>query len=109
MRKTCAAVIVAAGSATRMQGIDKMLVPLAGVPVVLRSVRALVASDCIDSLVIVTRTECMETLRTLCAEVPSRSRLWPAAQADRSPFLQDSRRCQRERNWPRSTTVRVRL
>ena len=69
MRKTCAAVIVAAGSATRMQGIDKMLVPLAGVPVVLRSVRALAASDCIDSLVIVTRTECMETLRTLCAEV----------------------------------------
>lgn len=69
MRKTCAAVIVAAGSATRMQGIDKMLVPLAGVPVVLRAVRALAASDCIDSLVIVTRTECMETLRTLCAEV----------------------------------------
>ena len=69
MRKTCAAVIVAAGSATRMQGIDKMLAPLAGVPVVLRSVRALAASDCIDSLVIVTRTECMETLRTLCAEV----------------------------------------
>ncbi len=69
MRKTCAAVIVAAGSATRMQGIDKMLVPLAGVPVVLRSVHALAASDCIDSLVIVTRTECMETLRTLCAEV----------------------------------------
>ena len=69
MRKTCAAVIVAAGSATRMQGIDKMLAPLAGVPVVLRSVHALAASDCIDSLVIVTRTECMETLRTLCAEV----------------------------------------
>lgn len=69
MRKTCAAVVVAAGSATRMQGIDKMLAPLAGVPVVLRSVRALSASDCIDSLVIVTRTECMETLRTLCAEV----------------------------------------
>lgn len=69
MRKTCAAVIVAAGSATRMQGIDKMLVPLAGVPVVLRSVHALAASDCIDSLVIVTRTECMETLCTLCAEV----------------------------------------
>ena len=69
MRKTCAAVVVAAGSATRMQGIDKMLTPLAGVPVVLRSVRALAASDCIDSLVIVTRTECMETLRTLCAEV----------------------------------------
>lgn len=69
MRKTCAAVVVAAGSATRMQGIDKMLAPLAGVPVVLRSVRALAASDCIDSLVIVTRTECMETLRTLCAEV----------------------------------------
>ena len=69
MRKTCAAVIVAAGSATRMQGIDKMLTPLAGVPVVLHSVRALAASDCIDSLVIVTRAELMETLRMLCAEV----------------------------------------
>ena len=69
MRKTCAAVVVAAGSATRMQGIDKMLAPLAGVPVVLRSVRALAASDCIDSLVLVTRAELMETLRTLCAEV----------------------------------------
>lgn len=69
MRKTCAAVIVAAGSATRMQGIDKMLAPLAGVPVVLRSVRALAASDCIDSLVLVTRAELMETLRMLCAEV----------------------------------------
>lgn len=69
MKKTCAAVIVAAGSATRMQGIDKMLTPLAGVPVVLRSVRALAASDCIDSLVLVTRAELMETLRTLCAEV----------------------------------------
>ncbi len=69
MRKTCAAVVVAAGSATRMQGIDKMLAPLAGVPVVLRSIRALAASDCIDSLVLVTRAELMETLRTLCAEV----------------------------------------
>lgn len=67
MRKNCAAVIVAAGSATRMQGIDKMLAPLAGVPVVLCSARALAASDCIDSLVIVTREELLAPLRTLCA------------------------------------------
>ena len=52
MRKHCAAVIVAAGNATRMQGIDKMLAPLAGVPVVLRSVAALAESERIDSLVV---------------------------------------------------------
>lgn len=66
MRKNCAAVIVAAGSAVRMKGIDKMLAHLAGVPVVLRSARALAASEEIDSFVIVTRAELVEPVRELC-------------------------------------------
>ena len=69
MRKNCAAVIVAAGSAARMQGIDKMLVPLAGVPVVLRSAQALAACAEIDSLVIVTRKELVGQVTALCAGV----------------------------------------
>ena len=69
MRKNCAAVIVAAGNATRMQGIDKMLTGLAGVPVVLRSARALAACEEIDSLVIVTREDLMQQIAALCADL----------------------------------------
>ena len=41
--KRCGAVIVAAGSASRMGGIDKVMAPLRGEPVILRTVRALQA------------------------------------------------------------------
>ena len=37
--RPCGAVIVAAGSASRMGGIDKILAPLGGEPVIRRSVR----------------------------------------------------------------------
>ncbi len=69
MRKNCAAVIVAAGTAARMQGIDKMLAPLAGVPVVLRTARALAESGRVDSLVIVTRKELVAEVSALCGGV----------------------------------------
>ncbi len=39
----CTALIVAAGRASRMQGIDKIMAPLGGVPLVLQTVRALAA------------------------------------------------------------------
>ena len=45
MKKGCTAVIVAAGTAQRMCGIDKMMTPLGGVPLLLRTVRALSASE----------------------------------------------------------------
>ena len=77
MRKTCAAVIVAAGNASRMGGIDKMLAPLAGVPVVLRSARELAASERIDSLIIVTRRELTEEVRRLCCEIPKLAAVVP--------------------------------
>lgn len=69
MRNKCAAVIVAAGAAARMQGIDKMLAPLAGVPVVLRTARALAESGRVDSLVIVTRKELVAEVSALCGGV----------------------------------------
>lgn len=62
----CTAVIVAAGTASRMQGIDKMLAPLCGVPVLLRTVRALASSGRIDAIVLVTRPDLLERVQALC-------------------------------------------
>lgn len=70
MRKTCTAVIVAAGSARRMEGLDKIMTPVGGVPVLLRTVRALSASDRIDELVIVTREDLVEAVKALCGKEP---------------------------------------
>lgn len=63
----CGAVIVAAGSASRMEGIDKVMAELNGEPMVLRTVRAFQESDVIRSIVIVTRPDLVETIRQLCA------------------------------------------
>lgn len=70
MRKACTAVIVAAGSATRMQGIDKIMAQVGGKPMLLRTALALSASEAIDRIVIVTRAELVHRVRALCATVP---------------------------------------
>lgn len=67
MRKTCGAVIVAAGSARRMGGIDKIMTPLGGIPLLLQTVRAISASDRVDTITVVTRAELVEQIKTLCA------------------------------------------
>ena len=64
--KKCTAVVVAAGNSSRMRGIDKVLAPLNGVPLLLRTVRALAASSRIECIVIVTRAELTEQVRALC-------------------------------------------
>lgn len=70
MRKACTAVIVAAGSARRMQGIDKIMAQIGGVPMLLRTALALSESETIDRIVIVTRAELVQEVQTLCADVP---------------------------------------
>lgn len=67
MRKNCSAIVVAAGASRRMRGIDKMMEPLGGVPLLLRTVRALAASERIDRIAIVTRAGLVETVRACCA------------------------------------------
>lgn len=67
MRKACTAVIVAAGSASRMQGIDKIMAQVGGEPMLLRTAQALSESEAIDRLVIVTRADLVLKVRTLCA------------------------------------------
>ena len=55
--KKCGAVIVAAGSASRMGGIDKVMAPLGGEPMIARTVRAFQECDAVAEIVIVTRED----------------------------------------------------
>lgn len=64
----CGAVIVAAGTASRMGGIDKVMAPLRGEPMICRTVRAFQESEVIKEIVIVTRPDLMETIRELCRD-----------------------------------------
>lgn len=64
--KPCGAVIVAAGSASRMGGIDKVMAPLAGEPMIVHTVRAFQQSDVIGQIVIVTRADLVEQVMEAC-------------------------------------------
>ena len=64
-RPRCAAVIVAAGSGQRMQGVDKIMTELAGAPVIVHTVRAFEESPCIDEIVVVARRDQVETMERL--------------------------------------------
>ena len=63
----CGAVIVAAGSASRMGGIDKVMAPLGGEPMILRTVRAFEACEAVKEIVIVTRKDLMGPIMELCS------------------------------------------
>ena len=65
--KRCGAVIVAAGSASRMGGIDKVIAPLGGKPMVARTVAAFQNCDAIAEIVIVTRPDLIRPISALCA------------------------------------------
>jgi 2-C-methyl-D-erythritol 4-phosphate cytidylyltransferase len=65
--KYCGAVIVAAGSASRMGGIDKVMAELNGEPMVVKSVRAFQECDAIGEIVVVTRPDLIVPIRDLCS------------------------------------------
>ena len=67
--KTCGVVIVAAGSASRMGGIDKVMAPLGGEPMIARTVRAFQDCDAIASIVIVTREDLIRPISGLCRDM----------------------------------------
>ena len=64
--KKCGAVIVAAGSASRMGGIDKVMAPLGGKPMIARTVRAFQDCDAVSEIVIVTRPDLILPITELC-------------------------------------------
>ena len=64
--KKCGAVIVAAGSASRMGGIDKVMAELRGEPMIQRTVRTFDSCEAISEIVIVTREDLILPIRNLC-------------------------------------------
>ena len=65
--KYCGAVIVAAGTASRMGGIDKVMAELDGEPMILRTVRTFQNCDAIKEIVVVTREDLILPIMRLCA------------------------------------------
>ena len=66
--KYCGAVIVAAGNASRMGGIDKVMAELDGEPMIVRTVRAFQEAIAIREIVIVTRQDLIGPIGWLCAD-----------------------------------------
>ena len=62
----CGAVIVAAGNASRMGGIDKVMAKLQGEPMIVRTVRAFQEAIAISEIVIVTRPDLIDPITRLC-------------------------------------------
>lgn len=66
--KKVSAVIVAAGSSSRMHGIDKQLLDIGGMPVIARAVFAFEKSEIISEIVIVTREDIIGEITDLTAK-----------------------------------------
>lgn len=65
-RPFCTAVVAAAGSSSRMEGINKLLEPLDGIPVLIRTLRALQLAQRVDAVVIAAREEDILPFSDLC-------------------------------------------
>ena len=66
--KYCGVVIVAAGTASRMGGIDKVMAPLDGEPMIVRTVRTFQACDAVKEIVIVTREDLISKITSMCGK-----------------------------------------
>ena len=64
----CAAVIVAAGTASRMRGIDKVLAPLEGEPLLARTISMFQESSVIHQIVVVAREDLVSQISRLCQQ-----------------------------------------
>lgn len=65
-RPRCAALVAAAGSSTRMGGINKLLQPLDGIPVLIRTLQALQAAQRVDEIIVATRECDLVEIADLC-------------------------------------------
>lgn len=66
--KKCGAVIVAAGTASRMGGIDKVMASIGGEPMIVRTVRTFQNCDAIKQIIVVTRQDLVMPIMDLCQE-----------------------------------------
>ena len=66
-RPRCAALVAAAGSSTRMgDGTNKLLLPLDGIPVLIRTLDALQRAERVDEIIVATREEELVEIAQLC-------------------------------------------
>ena len=65
-RPRCAALVAAAGSSSRMGGVNKLLQPLDGIPVLVRTLTALQQAGTIDEIIVATREEDLVEISQLC-------------------------------------------
>lgn len=63
---TCAAVIVAAGNASRMQGVDKIMAELGGKPVIGYTLSAFESCPLVQQVVVVTRSDLIVPIGEVC-------------------------------------------
>ena len=65
-RPRCTALVAAAGSSSRMGGVDKLLQPLDGVPVLVRTLAAFQVAGSVDEIIIAAREEDILEISQLC-------------------------------------------
>ncbi len=64
----CAAVVVAAGSSTRMAGLDKIMLPILDKPMILYTLQELNVCPTIHEIVVVTREDLIVPIGKLCTD-----------------------------------------
>lgn len=67
-RPRCAVLVAAAGSSSRMGGINKLLQDLDGVPVLVRTLMSLQLSSRVDEIIVATREEDLVQISQLCRD-----------------------------------------
>lgn len=67
-RPYCTCVVPAAGSSTRMEGHDKLMENIGGMPLIQRTLVALEQCSLIDEIIVVTRPELTTKIGSLCVE-----------------------------------------
>lgn len=65
-RPHCTALVAAAGASSRMGGVNKLLEPLDGIPVLVRTLTVLQAAAEIDEIIVATREEDLVEVSRLC-------------------------------------------
>lgn len=65
-RPRCTALVAAAGSSSRMEGVNKLMQPLDGVPVLVRTLTALQLARQVDEIIVAAREEDLVEISRLC-------------------------------------------
>lgn len=65
-RPFCTAVIVAAGNANRMKGVDKIVTTIGDRPVIAHTLLAFEQCDCVDEVIVVTRSDLIVPIGDIC-------------------------------------------